>query len=215
MEGLTVTGIGSIAIPAEFAEISFKVATDTRNKASTSLQDGKEKLEALITSLQEFVGKDKISTTEFNLVPYYAPKNTDTKKDFSGCGTLSAVRIKVDDLDILGAVVDNLRNVNDLRIGFGVADQEHEEQVREIAIHDARKRAKFYSDKLDVKLGSMVSFEEVSIECSKTNPVLVSASVEMTFSLGESIDADASHYPYPKEATSVPFEWREIDPETN
>lgn len=167
---ITVSGVGEMTVIPDVGEFSFAVVQEAQETADAQNKVS-EAMDNLLKYLEEFGVKEKdIKTTSYNISPRYEYTNNNEFRFPSGARELVGyevsqwVTVKVRALDILGSVIGEIgsrgaTNISNVR--FTVEDEEVvKAEAREIAIADARAKAKILAKDLGVSLVRIVSFSE-------------------------------------------------------
>lgn len=173
---ISVNGSGEIVVIPDIASFSFsvtenaKVIADAQSKAS-------EKMNKVLDALKtEGVLETDLKTTSYSINPHYdyvqgACTNyicPPGKSVLNGYDVVQGVEVKVRDTKKIGKVLEILGSLNVQNINgpvFSVDDiKKVKEKARNIAIENAKAKAKELSDKLDVRLGKVTSFYDSSDE---------------------------------------------------
>lgn len=182
---ISFTGEGKVSAKADLAAINFSIVTE--GATSKTAQDDNSKKSAKIVDYlkQQGVAEKDIKTSGYNIYPQYNyprpcpvpaykdgvtemiapayPCGDDTQK-ISGYQAIQTFDVKVRDLDKVGTLLDGLisqgaNQVNNL--GFQVENQtELQEQARQMAINDAKIKAKSLQSQLGIGLGRIVNYYE-------------------------------------------------------
>ena len=146
---VTVTGEGTLKLPADMATIRLGVQThgDTAEAASQENALLMEQIQKAISDIYE-----DYDYNDNKIIGYYA-NNT--------------LEVKIYDLDNTGAIVDAAVQAGANRswgISFGLADPDaHKAELAALAADDALLQAQAYADALDMKLGKPVTVTTGSI----------------------------------------------------
>ena len=167
---ITVSGVGEMTVIPDVGEFSFAVVQEAQEAADAQNRVS-EVMDNLLEYLEEFGVKEKdIKTTSYNISPRYEYTNTNEFRFPSGARELVGyevsqwVTVKVRALDILGSVIGEIgsrgaTNISNVR--FTVEDEEFvKAQARELAILDAKRKARVLAKNLGVSIVRIVHFNE-------------------------------------------------------
>lgn len=164
---ISVSGEGEVSIKPDIATVTITV----RESAST-VAEAQEKVEAkvvsAINSLANLgVKEEDRKTLNYNVNPkyeYVSAGGYATNPKIVGYEAAQTVEIKIRNIDAAGDVVGALGAANITEISgptFTVEDEDAaKEKAKEIAIKEARAKAKETAKALGVGLGSVVQFSE-------------------------------------------------------
>ena len=164
MSSIRVTGDAVVTAKPDRALIDVGVLTQEKQSQNASSQNAKQ-LDAVVTALHRLLGADAdIKTINYALNPDYQYRPMGGKSAVSSYTALNVVRVTVDDLDRVGAVIDaatqaGANHVESVR--YTVKDQQvlHSQAVREAALK-ARANADALASALNLKITRIVSVEE-------------------------------------------------------
>ena len=168
---IAVSGIGETTVIPDVAQFSFAVVKESKTTEEAQLQVT-DSVDSLLGYLKEFGVKDEdVKTTSYNISPRYEYNNNELvrypsfgTRELVGYEVSHWVRIKVRNLDILGSIVGEIGSrgaTNISSIQFTVEDEEVvRSEAREIAIKNAKAKAKVLAKDLGVDLVKIISFNE-------------------------------------------------------
>jgi len=164
---IVITGEGKIVAVPDIAKLQLGMQTEKKTVALAQ-KENTEKINAIIKKLKEDFKVDAkdIQTINYNIYPQYDWYNN--KQTLRGYQVNQNIDVKVRNLEDVSAILDlagaeGLNQVGGLT--FEVDDpQELKQQARELAIQHAKAKAESLADIAGVKLGSIISFSEYSIE---------------------------------------------------
>lgn len=170
---VTINGKGEIFAVPDVAEFSFSVVesgatvADAQGKATTKMNNILEAIKAM--NIEE---KD-IKTTGYNSYPKYEYRSAGactevycppSRQVLTGYEVSQSVSIKVRNTDIAGEAltkVGGLGASNISGLNFVTDDIESvKAEARDIAIKDAKEKAKILAKSLGVRLGDIISYSE-------------------------------------------------------
>ena len=163
--GISVTGVGSVAVVPDVAVLSIGVEV-TAETVGEARSDAARTMEAMGESLRgSGVDDGDIATRSFHIYPQYRYEEGKAPT-IVGFTVSNQVTVKVRDIDRLSSTLDgaiaaggDLVRVHD--VSFGVDEPERFfEQAREEAVADARARAAHLAALAGVELGDPVVITE-------------------------------------------------------
>jgi hypothetical protein len=162
---ISVSGQGKATAPPDMATIHSGVVTQA-STAAQALDANSEAMTRLIAVLQErnIAAKD-IQTSNFQVNPEYKPvPRGQTEPQIGGYRVTNQVRVQVRNLPELGGILDALVKAgsNNLTgISFGIAEPTGIlDEARNVAISDARRRARLYAQAAGVRVGRVMTISE-------------------------------------------------------
>lgn len=161
---ISVSGTGAVLITPDIARVSLGVRTQARTANDALSSNSKIMAQVIDTLASNNVEKSDIQTNQLSLFPQWDRRNTNDQ--IIGYQAQNQVSITLRDLETLGFLLDQLARVganNIQSISFDISDATTaKNQARELAISDARARAKLYANAADVVLGEVLSISEPS-----------------------------------------------------
>ena len=177
---IAFSGEGKISAKPDIAAISFSIVTEAAT--SKSAQDANSiKSQKVVNFLkgQGIADKD-IKTSGYNVYPQYSyprpcpmmldksgvtyPCIQDDQQKISGYQVTQSFEVKIRNLDNIGVILDGLvaqgaNQVNNL--GFQIENQDKlKDQARQMAISDAKAKARALQSQLGIGLGRIVNYYE-------------------------------------------------------
>lgn len=175
---INVEGVAEVTAVPDVGVFSFSVEAENMEVSEAQKESG-EKINDIMNFLKTEGGVEEkdIKTTGYNTYPRYEWEYPETLSSFcpSGrCGdrervlkgyvVTQSVTVKVRETDKAGQLIAGVgsRGVTNLSgLSFEVDDIEgKKEEVRLLAIADAREKAKRLAGELDVRLGDIISFND-------------------------------------------------------
>jgi len=167
-----IKGKGSIKQKQEIIEVNL--AIESRDKEIINATEVVNKNIKKILDIANNLGirNDQIVTNEYSITPI--TRWVEKKDEYGEYGESQIIAYKVynsivitsENKEIITNFIDksnaetgNSFRVNNIRFKAKLND-ENKVLAREKAVEDAMQKAKFYEDKLDIKLGKIISFEE-------------------------------------------------------
>jgi uncharacterized protein YggE len=160
---VSFSGEGKVLAKPDVGVVSLSIVTE----AVTSKQaqdDNSNKSNELIHFLRdEGIDEKDIKTTSYNIHPTYTyPRYAQPK--ISGYRVTQSIQVKIRNLDNVDAILDGVvaKGVNQVNtLQLTVDDPEElQNEARELAIKDAKKKAKELKGQLGIKLGKIINFSE-------------------------------------------------------
>jgi hypothetical protein len=171
---ISVSGIGEVITTPDVAVFTFDVREegDTVEQAQDIATTKINKISDLL--IKSGIVEGDIKTTSYNVNPKYEWVSSDfcvgksdcndRKQEINGYEVYQSTEIKIREIDLAGEMISSVG-------GLGVAyisglqfvideDKDFQEEARNLAILDAKEKAKNRADILGVKLGDLVSFYE-------------------------------------------------------
>jgi hypothetical protein len=172
---ISTTGTGDVAAAPDRAQITLGAVVETRQAADAQGQLAQIMQRVLKEIKAIGVPDEKIRTTGLSLTPVYSqPKpKADPEPEgprIVGYRATSSVRVQLDDLDRVGAVIDagiaaganQLSNLSfDLRDDLG-----HRQQALRLAAREARVKAEAIAAALGLQLGEVLEVREDGAQIS-------------------------------------------------
>ena len=171
---ISVSGTGEVVAVPDVAVFTFEVrekgetVESAQNIATEKINNIKDLLD------RSGVEEDDIKTTSYNVYPNYEWVESslcigrfdceDKEQKISGYEVSQSTKVKVKDIELAGELI---AKVGELGVSYisGMEfvideDKNLQEEARNLAIQDAKEKAKNRADSLGVKLGDLVSFYE-------------------------------------------------------
>lgn len=167
---ISVSGSGSASATANQATVSLGVQTEDK-EASEAIDENAVKMDAIITALMNMgFTEDDLHTTTYTIYPNY---NYEIRQ-VTGYTVTNMIQITIDDLDMVGAVIDAAGAEGANRVD-GVSfelDPETREtlkmQAYEAALDDAQAKAGVIVEKLELTITGVQSVSESSYSPART-----------------------------------------------
>jgi uncharacterized protein YggE len=164
VSSIRVTGDAVVTAKPDRALIDVGVLTQEKQSQNAAAQNTRQ-LDAIMVALHKLLGADAdIKTINYALNPDYQYRPLGGKSSVSSYTALNVVRVTIDDLDKVGAVIDaatqaGANHVESVR--YTVRDQQalRSQAVREAALK-ARANADALASALNLKITRIVSVEE-------------------------------------------------------
>jgi len=161
---ISVTGTGEIYVTPDIGLVNMSVVAKN-NDVSVATSESSKKMNAIIGYLKgNGVEEKDIKTTSFSIYPVYAWEEKTGRRNLDGYEVSQTIEVKIRDLSKVGDIISNATELganNVSSLSFTVDDDEKvKEDAKELAIKDARAKAKNLEKSLGVKLVKIVNFSE-------------------------------------------------------
>jgi uncharacterized protein len=170
LSSIRVTGEAMATAKPERAQINVGVLTQEKQSQAAATQNAKQ-LEAVLSALHKLLGNDAdIKTINYALSPDYQYRSLGGKPAVSSYTAINVVRVTVDDLDKIGAVIDaaTQAGANHVEsVQFTVKDPQalRAQALREAATK-ARASADVLASALNLKIVRVLSVDEIKEDVS-------------------------------------------------
>ena len=160
---ISVKGEGKIYTKPDIAIVNLSVVTEGRNIKEVQ-EENSEKMNDVIEFLKGFNVEEKdIKTINYRLYPRYNYENRKVPQ-IIGYEITQTLEVKIKNMEKIGEILERsvsagVNQVSSLKFGID-KDQELKEQARDIAIKDAKQKAKKLASQLGVKLVKLSGFDE-------------------------------------------------------
>ena len=183
---IAFSGEGKVSAKPDIAAISFSIVTEAAtSKAAQDANSTKSQKVVNFLKSQSIADKD-VKTSGYNVYPQYSnnyprpcpmmesgssgmmapsyPCNVDDTQKISGYQVTQSFEVKLRNLDNIGAILDGLvaqgaNQVNNL--GFQIENKEAlKDQARQVAINDAKAKARTLQSQLGIGLGRIINYYE-------------------------------------------------------
>jgi len=164
--GISVTGVGKISVVPDIASIVLGVETQALTVAEAQ-QQAAASMQAIMAALAAHNVADKDIQTDYYIiqpVKSYNPSNG--LETLVGYKVTNKITVKVRNIDDAGSIIDDAvsaggDNARVDSVGFSVDKPEtYYTQLRQLAVEDAKARAKQLADLTEVKVGKPISIAE-------------------------------------------------------
>lgn len=161
---ITVSGTGEVYATPDVGLIDISVKTEGIDVA-TATNDNAVKMNNILSFIKsQGVEEKDIKTTGFNINPYYEWSDKTGKRTLTGYEVTQTINVKIRDLTKIGAIISGAteKGANDISsLSFIVDDDEKvKEDAKNLAIKDAKEKAKNLEKSLGVKMVKIVSFSD-------------------------------------------------------
>ncbi len=170
---ISFIGEGEVFAVADIASFNFSV-TEEAVTATEAQDNSAKKINAILDYLEDQGVKEKdIKTTNYNVYPryewterpcngYYCPPSGE--RELVGYEVSQSITVKIRETEKAGTIlsgVGELGATNISSLNFTIDDEDDlKREARQLAIKDAKAKAKELARDLDVKLVRIVSFSE-------------------------------------------------------
>ena len=161
---ISVSGSGSVKVPADKARLTFSVQTREAS-AINSVQNNAAKMNSVYAALKKIgIAETDISTANYSL--YQESIYRDGKNEPGYYVTSNDIIVVLDDVEKAGLVIDTAisAGVNRMNgISFSVKDSKAAlDQARILAFQQAKEKAELYAKEAGCKLGKVLTIMENS-----------------------------------------------------
>jgi len=161
---ISVTGTGEIYVTPDIGLVNMSVVAKN-DDVSVATSESSKKMNAIIEYLKgNGVEEKDIKTTSFSIYPVYAWEEKTGRRNLDGYEVSQTIEVKIRDLSKVGDIISNATELganNVSSLSFTIDDDEKvKEDAKELAIKDARAKAKNLEKSLGVKLVKIVNFSE-------------------------------------------------------
>lgn len=163
---ISLSGSGSASSQADQATVDIGVQV-TSMMASEAIDENADKMSAIIEAVKALgITEDNIVTTSYSVTPQY--DWTEDGREFRGYTVTNLVQITIEDLDIVGDVIDVAAEAGANRINgitFGLSDAKREELKTNAyiaALTDAEDKAEVIADTLGLTITGVQRVTESS-----------------------------------------------------
>ncbi len=161
---ITIDGEGKVTATPDVAVVSLGVQSDAKT-VKAAQGDNSKKMNDIVSAVKATSVKDAdIQTTPYNIYPKYNYDKNTGASNIVGYTVSQSVTVKVRNLDSVGGILFKAGELGANQVGgvqFTVDNPENlKVQAREKAIENARTKANVLFDKLGLKPGRIVSYNE-------------------------------------------------------
>jgi len=161
---ISVSGLGEVYVTPDVGFVTISVKTENRN-VSVATDENSQKMNEVIEYIKsEGVESKDLKTTGYNINPRYEWNNDTGKRTLAGYEVSQSLNVKIRDLSKVGTIISNAtsKGANDVSsLSFIVDDDEEAKaEAKELAINDAKAKAKELEELLGIKMVRIVSFSE-------------------------------------------------------
>lgn len=162
VDTFAVSGEGKVSVKPDLATVSVGIVSSaqTVKLAQQQINSTINKISSVIKSLG--IDQKDIQTRNYSIYPSYDYKEGNQK--ITGYNASTSLYIKVRDLDLLNQVIDSatLNGANTVSgASFDVEDKtSSENEARQLAVAEARKKAESAAKIAGFKLGKIINYSE-------------------------------------------------------
>jgi uncharacterized protein YggE len=162
VNAIMVSGSGSASAQANQATLTLGAWTEDP-VASEAVEDNAALMTSIIDAVKALgIGEDKIKTVQYSVSPNY---NWETRT-VTGYRVTNMIQIEVDDIDLVGSVIDAAAEAgaNSIQgISFGLSDEVAESLAEEAyvqALQNAQGKADLIAETLELEITGVLSVSE-------------------------------------------------------
>lgn len=160
---ISVTGEGRLYADPDMAQIVIGVESRAPTAKEAASKNSGDMSEVMAVLKEMGVAEEDIQTVDYSIrAEMYYPEKEEPK--VIGYVVTNAVQVKMRDLNLVGDLLDRVTEAganNIYGITFTIEDpRPFQEQAREKAVADARKKAQQLADLADIRLGDLISISE-------------------------------------------------------
>jgi uncharacterized protein len=161
---ISVTGTGELYVTPDIGVVEMSVRTENKN-VSTATSENSKKMNSIIEYLKgNGVEEKDIKTTSFGISPVYSWEDKTGVRSLNSYEVDQSLQVKIRDLTKVGDIISKATELganNISSLSFTVDDDEKvKEDVKNLAIKDAKEKAKNLEKNLGVHLVKIVNFSE-------------------------------------------------------
>jgi len=167
---ITVTGKGEIYVRPDIAQIVFSVTNEAKT-VSAAMSENTAAMNKVIAAMKDEDIKEKdLKTTNFNIYPRYEYEEGmwGGKRTLSGYEVSQSLQVKIRDMDNIGDVIQSGADAGANQVGslnLMIDDEdEYKKEARELAIDEAKQKARELASALGVDLLGIKGFSENSYQ---------------------------------------------------
>lgn len=169
---ISVSGKGEIYAKPDLALVTFSVRNEAK-QVPEAIKENSEKMNKVISSLkQQGIAEKDLKTTSFNIYPRYEYRKDGTgiyprnKRVLVAYEVTQSLQVKIRDLSKVGKIIQGATDNGANQIGnlqFTIDKQDElKAKAREMAIKQAKSKAKQIASQLGVHLVRVTNFSENS-----------------------------------------------------
>lgn len=165
---MTVVGQGDAQVVPDMAVVTLGVSSFAP-MAAEALSMNSEDMKKLFEVIENAgVNSKDVQTSQLSLNPRWDRRsNNETPPAVIGYEANNTVTVRLRDIDMVGAVLDQLAQAGANRIqniAFDVQNpRPHQDAARKAAVADAQAKARLYADAAGIELGQVLSISEQSV----------------------------------------------------
>jgi uncharacterized protein len=169
---ISVSGLGEVTAVPDLGTITFSVITEA-DTADEATNENAEKMNAIIEVVKSFeIDETDIKTLNYSVRPRYDYDEKglyyygDGDRELIGYEVSQSLQVKIRDIDDSGEIIKAATEAGADQVGglqFTIDDEDDLKlEARELAIEDAKEKAKLLANQLGVKLVKVMYFSENS-----------------------------------------------------
>jgi len=160
---ISVTGEGRVYADPDMAQIVIGVESRAPTAREAASKNSGDMSEVMAVLKEMGIAEEDIQTVDYSIrAEMYYPEGEEPR--VIGYVVTNAVQVKARDLGLVGDLLDKVTEAganNIYGITFTVEDpRPFQEQAREMAVTDARKKAQQLAELADIRLGDLLSINE-------------------------------------------------------
>lgn len=160
---ISVTGEGRLYAKPDIAQIVIGVESRAPTAKEAASKNSGDMSEVMAVLKEMGIAEEDIQTVDYSIrAEMYYPEGEEPK--VIGYVVTNAVQVKMRDLNLVGDLLDRVTEAganNIYGITFTIEDpRPFQEQAREMAVADARKKAQQLADLADIRLGDLIALSE-------------------------------------------------------
>jgi uncharacterized protein len=163
---ITVSGTGEVYATPDIGLIDISVRTEGKEVGTITSDNSTKMNEALSFIKSQGVEDKDIKTTGFNINPVYSWEEKTAKRNLTGYEVNQTINVKIRDLTKVGAIISGAteKGANDVSsLSFVVDnDEKIKEEAKNLAIMDAKTKAKNLEKVLGIKMIKIINFSDSS-----------------------------------------------------
>ncbi len=162
---ISVSGLGDMKVSPDKADI-WVLVESTGMDASSAQETLSKSTDRILSAIRaQGITDADIQTTGFNVYPDYQWNPETGQQTIKGYRGTHSIQVTVKDLTKTGAVVEAIGGQNGLiqNVQFGLTDElrkQYDNQVRALAVADAKQKAESLTATAGAKLGKVLSIQE-------------------------------------------------------
>jgi uncharacterized protein len=161
---ITVTGEGRVETAPDMATVTLGVTSEAQG-AREAIDENSRAMVAVLERLRGAgIEERDLQTADFTVSPRFDYSRSDGAGEITGFVAQNTVSVRVRDLDRLGEILDAVARdgANSFQnLSFGLQNPEpSEDEAREAAVAEARRKAELYAAAAGVRLGALMTLSE-------------------------------------------------------
>lgn len=195
---ISVSGEGVVEAQPDRATISVGVVTRDKNPSAVQAANAKAATSVINSIVALGIERKNISTGNYNFNPTYRHYDNG-RNEIDGYEATNSVTIIVDDLDLVGKIIDAALNHGANRVNslnFGLRDKTaYQDKALKLAILDAKRKAEVAANALGKQIVGVyaVSINHSSIEAPRNYKMARSMAMDEAASFETPIESGTLH----------------------